>query len=202
MIRAFLAVEVSEDFRTCLVQLQEELQQRLSRGVSRGVRISWTPPSSIHLTVKFLGDIDEQVIVPLRDGIAARLKTHPAVWIPIERLGAFPDLQQPRVLWVGPSGQWHQGEDAKQLAALHQAVEGCCESLGLAPDARPLSPHLTVARIKAGERQVGQVLARSGIMDRPLSLGLSVGSVVLMQSELRPTGSVYTKLWEALVESR
>jgi 2'-5' RNA ligase len=202
MIRAFLAVEVSEDFRTCMVQLQEELQQRLSRGVSRGVRISWTPPSSIHLTVKFLGDIDEQVIGTLREAVAARLKTHPAVWIPIETLGAFPHLQQPQVLWVGPSGQWDRGEDAKQLAALHQAVESCCGSLGLAPDARPLSPHLTVARIKAGERQVGQVLARSGIMDRPLSLGLSVGSVVLMQSELRPTGSVYTKLWEALVASR
>lgn len=202
MIRAFLAVEVSEDVRTRIVQLQEELRQRLFRGVSKGVRISWIPPSSIHLTVKFLGDIDEQIIGPLRNAVTARLRTLPTVWIPIETLGAFPNLQQPRVLWVGPSGQWDRGEEATQLVALHQAVESGCESVGLAPDARPLSPHLTVARIKAGEREVGQALARSGIMDRPLSLGLSAGSVVLMQSELRPTGSVYTKLWEVLVANR
>jgi 2'-5' RNA ligase len=60
-----------------------------------------------------------------------------------------------------------------------------------------LSPHLTLARIKEGERHIGQALAKSGVMDRPLSSkSLAIESVVLMKSELRPTGSVYTKLWE------
>jgi 2'-5' RNA ligase len=62
---------------------------------------------------------------------------------------------------------------------------------------RPFSPHLTLARIKVGERQVGAALAKGGVLDRPLSLGsLAVESVMLMKSELKPTGSVYTKLWD------
>lgn len=197
MIRVFLAVELGDNLRAHMAQIQQDLKQRLGREASRDVRIAWVQPVSIHLTVKFLGDTDEQLIEPLREAIEQAMTGHQAVRIPIERLGVFPRLQQPRVLWVGPSEQWEQGEDAMRLAELHRAVEDCCQSFGFASEGRPLSPHLTLARIKEGERHVGQALARSGVMDRPLLLGsLDVGSIVLMKSELRPTGSVYTKLWE------
>jgi RNA 2',3'-cyclic 3'-phosphodiesterase len=203
MIRAFLAVELSQDVRAHIVQVQQELKQRLSRDASRGVRISWTQPSAIHLTLKFLGDLDEQLVDPLRVAILLIKQFHPAIQVPIERLGVFPHLRQPRVLWVGPSEQWERGEEAQRLIALYQAVEESCERCGLTREDRPFSPHLTLGRIKTGERQVGQALAKSGMMDRPLSLGLMVvGSVVLMKSELRPTGSVYTKLWEISISNR
>ncbi|MBI3357612.1 MAG: RNA 2',3'-cyclic phosphodiesterase [Nitrospirae bacterium] len=206
MIRAFLAVELSEDLRAHIAQVQRDLKQRLSREISKGVRISWVQPNSIHLTVKFLGDIDEQHVDPLREALSTLIKSHPIIQIPMQRLGAFPHPQQPRVLWVGPSELWEKGEDAKRLAELHQAVEGCCQSFGFAPEGRPLSPHLTVARIKEGGPSVGQALAKNGVMDRPLSpllLGLMVvGSVVLMKSELRPTGAVYTKLWEIVISNQ
>jgi 2'-5' RNA ligase len=200
MIRAFLAVELSEDLRAHIAQVQQELKQRVAREASKNVRISWVQPSSIHLTVKFLGDIDEQLVDPLREAMEDALNAHRAIQIPIERLGVFPHPQQPRVLWAGPSEEWEKGEEAKRLVALHGAVEGCCERFGFRPEGRPLSPHLTLARIKEGERRLGQALATSGVMDRPLSLGwLAVGSVVLIKSELRPTGSVYTKLWKVPV---
>lgn len=200
MIRAFLAVELNDDLRKHISQVQQDLKQRLAREGLKGVRISWVQPGSIHLTVKFLGDIDEQLVDPLREALSNPMKAHQPIQIPIEQLGVFPHPHQPRVLWVGPSESWERGEDTKRLAALHRAVEGCCESFGLAPEGRPLSPHLTLARIKAGERQLAQTLSRLGVMDRPLSLGpLRVDSVVLMKSELRPTGSLYTKLWEVLV---
>ncbi len=203
MIRAFLAVEFREDLRKHIAQVQQDLNQRFAREGSKGVRISWVQPSSIHLTIKFLGDIDEQLVDSLREAIAILIKFHSTIQIPMERIGAFPHSHQPRVLWVGPSDQWGHGEDAKQLAALHQAVEGCCRSFGFAPDNRPLSPHLTLARIKEGERQLGQTLSKNGVMDRSLSLELlPVETVVLMKSELRPTGSVYTKLWEVLVSDQ
>jgi 2'-5' RNA ligase len=203
MIRAFLAVEFSEDLRKHIVQVQQDLNQRFAREGSKGVRISWVQPTSIHLTIKFLGDIDEQLVDSLREAISTLIKAHSTVQIPMERIGAFPHPHQPRVLWVGPSDQWERGEDAKRLAVLHQAVEGCCRSFGFAPEDRPLSPHLTLARIKEGERQFGQTLSKSGVMDRPLSLeSLPVETVVLMKSELRPTGSVYTKLWEVLVSGQ
>jgi 2'-5' RNA ligase len=197
MIRAFLAVELGEDLRKRVTQVQQDLKQRLSQEASRDVRISWVQPTSIHLTIKFLGDVDEQLVDPLRAAIEQATKEHRPFSIPLERLGSFPRPQQPRVLWVGASEQWEHGEDAKRLAELHRAVEDCCATFDLAPEGKPLSPHLTLARIKEGERHVGQALAKSGAMDRPLSLGsLVLGSIVLMKSELRPTGSVYTKLWE------
>ena len=87
--------------------------------------------------------------------------------------------------------------------ALHHAVEVCCVTLNLAPDARPLSAHLTLARIKTGHRAVGQALARSGAMDRLSSTvgALAVDAIVLVKSELKPTGSLYTVLWEAKLKA-
>lgn len=197
MIRAFLAVELGEDLHKQIARVQQDLKQRLSREASKDVRISWVQPTSIHLTIKFLGDTDEQLVEPVQAALAQAVKDQRAIHIPLERLGAFPRPQQPRVLWVGASEQWEQGEDAKRLAALHRSVEECCETFDFPLDGRPLSPHLTLARIKEGERHVGQALTKSGVMDRPISLGsLAVESLVLMKSELRPTGSVYTKLWE------
>jgi 2'-5' RNA ligase len=177
--------------------VQQDLKQRLSGEGSKDVRISWAQPTSIHLTIKFLGDTDEQLVAPMHEAIEQVLKDHRAIHIPLERLGAFPRPQQPRVLWVGASEQWEQSDDAKRLVALHRAVEDSCQAFNFAPDSRPLSPHLTLARIKEGERYVGQALAKSGVMDRPISSGsLALESVALMKSELRPTGSVYTELWE------
>lgn len=197
MIRTFLAVEPSEELHRQLAQIQQGLKLRLSRDMTKDVRISWVQPAAIHLTIKFFGDIDEQLIDPLRAALEPVVTGRLPISIPLERLGAFPRVQQPRVLWVGPSEQWEQGEDAKRLAALHRAVEECCRSFGFAPEGRPLSPHLTLARIKTGERQAGQALAKSGALDRPVALGvLTLASLVLMKSELRPSGSIYTKLWQ------
>jgi len=198
MIRAFLAVELSEDFRNQIARIQQELKTSLARELPGAVHLSWVRPASIHLTIKFLGDIDEQIIEPLREELAEVFMDQRAISIPLERLGAFPSFQAPRILWVGAAKQWEQGEDAKRLAALHETVETCCDALGFAADCRPLKPHLTLARIKAGGRECGQALARSGVLDWPVSLGaLAVESVALMKSELNPTGSVYTKLWDA-----
>lgn len=197
MIRTFLAVELREDLRTGLSQVQQDLKNRLSRSFSKNVRMSWVQPAAIHLTIKFLSDIDEQLIHPMRIAIGEALEGRSPIQIPIERLGVFPRLQQPRVLWVGPPVEWEQGDGAKRLLELHQAVEARCQSLGFALEGRPLSPHLTLARIKEGERDVGRVLAQSGVLDRPLEIGsMELRSIVLMKSDLRPAGPVYTKLWE------
>ena len=197
MIRTFLAVELSEPLRTNLTALQSDLKQRVARELLQNVNISWVRPASLHLTVKFLGDIDEGLVIPLQEAMTAILTSHRPVDIPINRLGGFPRVQQPRVVWAGPSGQWEAGEDAARLASLHRSIDACCGSLNLAPDSRPLSAHLTLARVKAGERIVGQLLCKSGVMDKPITCGvLCVQAIALMKSELKPTGSVYSRLWD------
>ena len=197
MIRAFLAVELSHELRTQLATVQQELTRSIEPEMKRDRRISWAQPASIHLTIKFLGDMDEQVIDPLRVALEQAIGSRLAVNVPLERLGAFPRPQSPRVLWVGPSENWERGAEAKRVAELHGAIEQACEGVRFFRETRLFSPHLTLARIKVGERQVGVALAKGGALDRPLSLdSLAVESVVLMKSELKPTGSVYTKLWD------
>lgn len=197
MIRTFLAVELSEDLRKQIALVQQDLQARLGDESSKSVRIAWVQPSSIHLTLRFLGDTDEQVLDSMREAMATIRRSHPTIQIPIDRLQAFPNLRQPRVLWIGPSEPWLKSDAAKQLTTLHREIEACCRSLGFMTEDKPFTPHLTVARIKTGDREVGQRLAQSGACDRALSVGvLTVGPLVLMKSKLRPTGPVYTKLWE------
>lgn len=197
MIRAFLAVELSQELRAELAIIQQELKRSIEPESKRGARISWTLPASIHLTLKFLGDMDEQVIDPLRGAIETSIERQAAVTVPIERIGMFPNPQIPRLLWVGPSEHWERGEEAKRVVEIRGAIEQSCEGFGFLRESRPFSPHLTVARIKMGERHIGVALAKSGVLDRPRSLGsLAIESVVLMQSELKPASSVYTKLWD------
>ena len=200
MIRAFLAVELSQELRAELATIQQELKHRIEPEMKRDMRISWVQPASIHLTLKFLGDMDEQVIDPLLVALERTIGTQIPVNVPLERLGAFPRPQSPRVLWVGPSENWERGIEAKRVTEIHSAIEQACEGLSFLRETKPFSLHLTLARIRVGERQVGVALAKGGVLDRPISLGsLAVESVVLMKSELKPTGSVYTKLWEVKI---
>ena len=197
MIRAFLAVELSQGLRSELVAVQQELKRKIEPEMKRDTRISWVQPASIHLTIKFLGDMDEQVIDPLCVAVELAIGSRSTTTVPLERLGVFPRPQSPRVLWVGPSEDWERGAEAKRAAEIHGAIEQACEGLCFLRETKPFSSHLTLARIKMGERQVGVALAKGGVLDRPLSLrALAVESIVLMKSELKSTGSVYTKLWD------
>ena len=197
MIRAFLAIELSQELRAELAALQQELKQSIEPEMQRDTRISWVPPAKMHLTIKFLGDMDEQVLDPLLGVVEQAIGSQPSVNVPIERLGTFPRPQSLRVLWVGPSEHWERGTEAKRMGEIRGAIEQACESLGFLRAAKPFSPHLTLARIKTGGRHIGVALATSGVLDQPLSVGsLAVESVVLVKSELKPTGSVYTRLWE------
>jgi 2'-5' RNA ligase len=201
VIRAFLAVELSQELRAGLTTVQQELKRKIETGMTRNTRISWVQPTSIHLTIKFLGDMDEQALDALLVAVEHAIGNQPAVNVPLDRLGAFPRPQSPRVLWVGPPENWEQGRDAKGIGEIHGAIEAACEGLGFLRETRPFSLHLTLARIRMGERHVGLALTQSGVLDRPISAGsLAVESVALMRSELKPTGSVHTKLWEVRLQ--
>jgi RNA 2',3'-cyclic 3'-phosphodiesterase len=196
VIRAFLAVELSQELKAELATVQQDLKRSIEPEMKRDTRISWAKPASIHLTIKFLGDMDEQVIDPMLVAVEQTIGSQTPMNVPLERLGAFPRTQSPRVLWVGPSENWERGAEATRIAEIHGAIEQACEGLNFLRETRPFSPHLTLARIQVGEHHVGVALAKAGVLDRPLSLGsLAVESVVLMKSELKPTGSIYTKLW-------
>ena len=196
MIRAFLAVDPSPSLREAIASVQSEIKRGLHHESNRA-RISWVQPASIHLTLIFFGDMEERMVALLQEAITSVAAVHQPLDIPLQQIGAFPRLQAPRVLWVGPSHQWEEGETARRFLSMQQAMAEACETLGFAREAKAFHPHLTIARIMERERSVGDVLTARGMNKLHVALEpLVVDSLVLMKSDLRPTGSVYTKLWD------
>jgi RNA 2',3'-cyclic 3'-phosphodiesterase len=197
MIRTFLAVELPASLTQAIAQVQDDARHRIARELSPGMRIQWVRPAAIHLTVKFLGDIPENHVGDLQSVVGDALRSFAPFSIDVAGLGVFPDLRAPRVLWLGLSSRSSEGRPTTALSHLAATVEHCVEGLGYPPESRPFNPHLTLARIKEGAKEVGRALARIDLLGGDVQLGrLDVRTIALMQSELRPSGSVYTKLWE------
>jgi 2'-5' RNA ligase len=192
MIRAFIAIELDDALRAALGAVQQSLKQelgRLARG--RDIRVQWVRPEAMHLTLKFLGDIDEARIDAIGTAVAQIAGAHDRMTIPVAGLGAFPDARAPRVLWAGLRDG---GAVVRCAADLDEALG----RLDFAREARPFSPHLTLARIKDGARDIGRALTEAGVLAAPAAIGtMTVHALALMRSDLRPSGSIYTRLIEA-----
>lgn len=194
MIRAFVAVELPDELKKTIAQVQAQIKGRIAREIPPEARIQWVRPDSMHLTLKFLGDIEETQVESIRQALASRVITVPGFLVEVVSLGVFPDLRMPRVFWVGLSDQPGHLQGLLHLA---EQVETSLETLGFLRESRPFNPHLTLARIKERSREVGKVLSDSGILKHETRLGsLPVERVSLMRSDLKPSGAVYTKLWE------
>jgi len=186
-IRTFIAIELDAATQDALAQLQSQLKRQPG---SNAVR--WVAPGNIHLTLKFLGDVDAKKISALQNSVAAACAGTPPFTLKLSGVGAFPNPQRANVVWVGIQG------DVDVAAALAKKIEDACAELGFAREARAFSPHLTLGRVKrdAGPRaraEIAQMIASAPTRD----LGqYRAASVSVMQSDLKPGGSVYSRLAE------
>ncbi|SPF36931.1 2'-5' RNA ligase [Candidatus Sulfopaludibacter sp. SbA4] len=149
-------------------------------------RIQWSPPANLHITTKFIGEWPETRVDELKSALRT-VPSRPALGVHIRQLGFFPNPHSPRIFWCGI--------EAPGLDALAADTDRATGTLGIAGEKREFSPHLTLARIK--EKLDLQPL-REKIAGLPsLDFGrFEARSFFLYQSQLRPTGSVYTKLAE------
>ena len=180
-IRAFLAVEPPEEILQAVIRLQEMLKGKVSG------RVSWTRPGGQHLTLKFFGDVSAEEVHSISRVVQNRLQSERALNLKIEKLGFFPDVRKPRVLWCGTSGE------VERLAALQKRLEADFAGIGFPEEERPFRAHLTLARIK-DPREVSGV---SEAMTRHATFSagdFTVGELVLFQSRLTPQGAIYTRL--------
>jgi 2'-5' RNA ligase len=195
-MRAFLAAELDAAGREHLAVCQRRLRDQVD--AHRRIRVNWTAPDAMHLTVKFLGEIDSGAAEALRGTLAPTLRALKSFTIPLTHIGAFPSPQDARVLWVGPPRSWHVTEDSRRLHAAHGATEDACASIGIARDDKPFSPHLTIARVREGGREVGRALTGAGAFDSLVDgPPLAVHALVLFKSVLGTGSPVHTPLWTA-----
>jgi len=185
-IRTFIAIELNDALHHALGEVQHRLQREPAARLIR-----WVAPSSIHITLKFLGDVEANQLPALHDALVKACEDTPPFVLTLAGLGAFPNTKRPNNLWVGATGQV---EVAAQLA---QKIDAACTTLGFPRETRPFTTHLTLGRVKkdVSPSERASIGAMVEAM-RVNALGdLRVDHVSVMKSELRPSGSVYTRLY-------
>ena len=188
MIRTFVAIELEAPVRQALAQAQATLRGQLQKTVP-DVRIQWVKPESIHLTLKFLGDIPEDRVPGIQAALARVASGHARFAVAVEGLGVFPDVRAPRVVWIGLTAH------VDALTRLTADIETALVAIGCSPDPKPFHPHLTLARIKERSRDVGRALSDGGLLAYATQREeMTVAVVSLMKSDLQPPGSGYAQL--------
>lgn len=187
-IRSFIAIELPTEIKTGLSSLEEKLK---SGGYPL---VKWVAPESIHLTLKFLGNIATSKISPLVAAMERAAEGILPFGVSIRGLGTFPNWQRPQVIWVGLS------DGVEILSNLQKRIDSALSPLGFSPESRPFTPHLTLARVKETassqeQRKLGDWVA-STEFGPPLSF--KVDALSLMKSQLTPSGAIYSRI--ALVE--
>ncbi len=178
-IRSFIAIPVP----SAGIQALEDAVKWLESDLGRSVR--WVRPESIHLTLKFMGDIQAEMAERVLDALPPVAARFSPIGLSISGMGVFPNPRRPRVLWAGVHG------DLETLAALQLAIDEAVGKLGLPKEQRAFSPHLTLGRVRRdvpeGQlRRIGQVVADGELSGAP---SWTADTVNLMRTELDPTGS-------------
>jgi RNA 2',3'-cyclic 3'-phosphodiesterase len=150
--------------------------------------VRWVDPNSIHITLKFLGEISEDSIDELMMAIEEAVQGTAPFKLEVCEVGTFPDMNRPQVIWVGVKGE------TDKIAQIQKRIEAITEQLGFPREKRAFSPHLTLGRVRneatPNERQrLGKLL--TGTTFTALH-NVDVKSVNLMKSQLTPMGAIYT----------
>jgi 2'-5' RNA ligase len=193
-MRSFIAIELPLAVQGAVRHLQQQLQSQL-RDRSLSTLVNWTPVEKIHLTLRFLGETEATQAAALAPGLARLARQAAPFSVHLAGLGCFPNLRQPRILWLGMAG------DLTSLAQVQAQCELLAQEVGLAREARPFSPHLTIARLarntsRASSNVLGQAiqpLVDQRTPAQPLTPFL-VEEIVWLQSELLPGGARAPKL--------
>lgn len=165
------------------------MQALLDRGPGGA---SWVRPDSIHLTLKFLGEVADNRIDEIGSALERAAEGAAPFSLAVEGVGGFPNPKYPRVVWAGI-------KESTELKKLQLQVEAAMVELGFEPDGRAFSPHLTLCRIKsaADSREMGRLLSE---VKPELKAVFEVSSVVLFKSVLKPAGAEYTALKEIILK--
>lgn len=176
LIRSFIAVKVPDD-------ICDELETFLSE-LKPLARIRWVKREQFHVTLKFLGEITPQKVEHVKT-LLSPMKRFAPFKIELSHAGAFPNFRAPRVLWLsGKSG-------TEELTALAEKInDSLYDKAGLPRDDKKFRAHLTLARLK-GESLTPELVQKLETVKKFTWL---CDELVLMKSELRPSGPVYSQL--------
>ncbi|HNP70850.1 MAG TPA: RNA 2',3'-cyclic phosphodiesterase [Kouleothrix sp.] len=181
--RLFIATPLPPAVKAALAAAQT----RLGRG---GAPIKWVAPSSMHLTLRFLGETDTTLLPTIGPTIRQSIQGYPAFQLSLTHVSAFPNTRHPNVVWAGVGGA------VEALGRLAGEIERAMVAIGFQPEKRAFRPHLTLGRARHGAAQTA--LERLGDTIRALPqlppVAWLAQHVSLLRSELQPGGPIYTEI--------
>lgn len=179
-IRSFISIDLPESIRDELKNIQQNFRKDFPG-------FKWVSIASIHLTLKFLGNVAENQLDPIKKELQRIADKQTAFRLSLKDTGLFPNIRRPRVVWVG------LGDDTETLIQLQEHIDSALIPMGFIPEKRKFTPHLTLARIPEGLKPAeledfGKQWTSAKI--RP-GFNFAANSVNLMKSTLKPTGAIY-----------
>lgn len=180
-IRAFIAVELPEDVIQKLARTQQKLK-------STGARVKWVERQNLHLTMKFLGDVEFEEVNEISSVMAEAVKDVSSFTVMAKGTGAFPKGERsPRVVWAGVDG------DVQMLEKIFQRLNENLVRFGVPYEKRRYSPHITIGRVRSSKGTAELAQAVRDCSDKEFGQ-VQVTELLLMMSELTSSGPVYTVL--------
>jgi len=179
LIRTFICIELTDSIK----QKMELLQNHL-RGID--AQVSWVKPSNVHLTLKFLGGVPSHKIDAVSQATERASRETTVFELEVAGAGCFPSPRSPRVLWVGLA------DVPELLVNMYEKLEEELSSLGFQREKRRFAPHLTIGRLRSPRN--GAELAQKLIAIGFESEKFVAHQIIVMRSQLKPTGSIYTPI--------
>jgi len=184
-MRTFISIELSDEIKDILDRIQSHLKYA-------GADVKWIEKDNIHLTLKFLGEIDDNKCEKVKSALDEIAKSTKPFEISLKNIGAFPKIEFPRVIWVGLD------KGAKESTELASKVDEVLSKLGFDKEVRAFAAHLTIGRVRSPKNKE-ELQERVNSFSKQFTADSLqyINSIYLLQSTLTPKGSIYTKLHEA-----
>lgn len=187
--RIFLALDISDAARAACTAHVDSLRRNFP-----DARIGWERPEKLHMTLKFLGSISADMLGKLEERVSDIAADQRPFELRLSRPGVFPSSSRPRILWIGTE------DPLGAVAPLYGEIEKECQQLGFEPEAKQFRPHITIGRIREPNRV--KDLAQAHLKTEIEPVGFEVADVVIYESKLQPTGSIYSVVSRARLGER
>jgi 2'-5' RNA ligase len=180
-LRCFIASDISDAIR-------QDFSTIIDRLKKHDADVKWAPVNNIHLTLKFLGNTPQNVLLKIRDCLFNVVLSYNPFYIRIYMTGVFPNRRHPNVIWIGVG-------DSAILRKLHIDIENAMVSLGFKKDQRTFNPHLTIGRVRSQKGIPNLINELDSYREKDFG-NIHVRTIKLMKSELNPQGATYSCLYE------
>jgi 2'-5' RNA ligase len=186
-IRAFIAIELNKEIQQFLCNIQNDFKKLRPD-------VKWVRPENIHLTLRFLGNIDQEHINNIKNILIQTSQKHSIFDIELSDIGAFPKKEFPRVIWVGI------GKNKDRLTRIAAELEEEIQKIGIPKESREFHPHITIGRVRSNLNRSCLIdkLKNAAITDKPLYL---VERLTLFKSTLTPAGPIHEVLTQTSLKA-